>query len=461
MGGKASLLLVLGFSMIFLVVGQNFLGLSNRAIDNVSRYYSETQAQNIAVAGANMAANAIFMDKTWEAGYTNLSFAGGTINVYVSNPQATSSGKVTICHHPPGNAQAAKTLLLPASAVAAHIAHGDTYGACGSEVVDNTIATIVSEGTYNGVTKVVIVQLRPSNFAKFGNYYSSISAMPATGDTFHGPFHVNGTLSTYGSPVFLGKVSSKGNLSRSGSGYPVFNAGYQNGVDIPLEFDTTGLRTRAGSTVFRGSSSPNKGVNVRLYFNSDGTVTYSSQLEGASSWSTPQTVALSTFAPNGVIYVEKGNIYTKGTVDGNVTIVATKQGRSGFGNVYLEDNIRYLDNPRTNPSSNDMLGIIAEQDIRIKDNANTRGKNIYTEASMFAMNGSIGPEDGLVSQSFLGNWYILGGLIAKTTRVTATYSGSNPIKGLRFNHRFDERFYTVTPPAFPNTKNFEVVSWYE
>jgi len=198
-----------------------------------------------------------------------------------------------------------------------------------------------------------------------------------------------------------------------------------------------------------------------LYFNSNGTVTYSSQLEGASSWSTPQTVALSTFAPNGVIYVEKGNIYTKGTVDGNVTIVATKQGRSGFGNVYLEDNIRYLDNPRTNPSSNDMLGIIAEQDIRIKDNSDTRGKNIYTEASMFAMNGSIGPEDGLVSQNFLGNWYILGGLIAKTTRVTATYSGSNPIKGLRFNHRFDERFYTVTPPAFPNTKNFEVVSWYE
>ena len=80
---------------------------------------------------------------------------------------------------------------------------------------------------------------------------------------------------------------------------------------------------------------------------------------------------------------------------------------------------------------------------------------------MFAMNGNIGPEDGLVTQSFLGNWYILGGVIAKTTRVTATYSGSNPVRGLRFNHRFDERFYTVTPPAFPNTRNFEVVSWYE
>lgn len=460
MGGKAAILLVLGFSMIFLVVGQNFLGITNRAVDNVGKYYNDTQAYNIAVAGANMAANAIFMDKTWEVGYDNLSFAGGIIDVYVSNPQGVSSGRVTICHRPPGNPAGQKTLSLPVSAVAAHLAHGDVMGACGSETVDNTMATIVAEGTFNNITKVISVQLRPSNFAKFGNYYSSISAMPATGDTFHGPFHVNGTLYTYGSPVFLGKTSSKGGLSKYGSGNPIFNAGYQTGVDVPLQFDTTGLRTRAGSSVFRGTTSPNKGVDVRIYFNNDATITYSQKPEGGS-WTANTTVALSTFAPDGVIYVEKGNIYTKGTIDGNVSIVATKKGRSGFGNVYLEDNIRYLDNPTTNPNSNDMLGIIAEENIRIKDNSDTRGKNIYTEASMFAMNGNIGPEDGLVTQSFLGNWYILGGVIAKTTRVTATYSGSNPVRGLRFNHRFDERFYTVTPPAFPNTRNFEVVSWYE
>lgn len=461
MGGKASLLLVLGFSIIFLVLGQNFLGLSNRSIDNVSRYYSETQAYNIANAGANMAANAIFMDKYWDAGFSNLSFAGGIINVYISNPLATTTGKVWICHKPPGNPTAQKSLFLPSSAAATHMTHGDSYGQCGGETVDNTIATIVAEGTFNNVTKTIIVQLRPSNFAKFGNYYASITAMPATGDTFHGPFHVNGTLYTYGSPVFLGKVSSKGNLTKYGSGSPVFNAGYQPGVDIPLQFDTTGLRTKAGPTVFRGTSSPNRGVDVRLYFNNDGTVTYQSKPEGSSTWSPSTTTSLSTFAPNGVIYVEKGNIYTKGTLDGNVTIVATKANRTGFGNVYIENDIRYKDNPRTNSNSNDMLGIIAEENIRIKDNTDTRGKNIYTEASMFAMNGNIGPEDGLITQSFLGNWYILGGLIAKTTRETATYSGSNPVKGLRFNHRFDERFYTVTPPAFPNTKNFEVVSWYE
>jgi hypothetical protein len=39
--------------------------------------------------------------------------------------------KVTICHIPPGNPAAAHTITVGASAVKAHLAHGDTLGACG------------------------------------------------------------------------------------------------------------------------------------------------------------------------------------------------------------------------------------------------------------------------------------------------------------------------------------------
>ena len=83
MGGKASLLLVLGFSLIFLVVGHNFNNLSVNAVDNITDYYVESMAHNIAVSGANMAASQVFMDKTWGSGYSDLSFAGGIINVYI------------------------------------------------------------------------------------------------------------------------------------------------------------------------------------------------------------------------------------------------------------------------------------------------------------------------------------------------------------------------------------------
>ncbi len=458
MGGKAAILLVLGFSLIFLVVGQNFGNLSIRAVDNEVKYYKDAVAHNLAISGASMAANQLFMDKYWEAGYSNLSFAGGVINVFVSNNIIGLTGKVTICHKP--SFDGGQTLIIASSAVAAHLAHGDYLGPCGGGGFDDQVATIVSEGTYEGITKTVVVQLKPSNFAKFGNFYSSMSAYPATGDTFNGPFHVNTKLTTYGTPVFWGKVTTKNGLKKQGlPADPKFYGGYETGVDLPLQFDTTGLKSQA-SKIFRDTTGNNYKNDVSLYLNSDSTVTFSQSINGGA-WSTPQTSSLTTFAPSGVIYVERGNIYTKGTLDGKVTIVATKMNTTGAGQIFFEDNTVYKDDPRTIPSSNDMLGIIAEGDIRIKDNAATRGKDINTHASMFSLTGNIGPEDGLISQSYLGRWNILGGLIAKDTRQTATYSGSTPIKGLKFVHTYDTRFLLSVPPYFPHTQNFEVVSWFE
>jgi hypothetical protein len=41
------------------------------------------------------------------------------------------NGRVTICHIPPGNASARKTITIGASAWDAHRRHGDHRGACG------------------------------------------------------------------------------------------------------------------------------------------------------------------------------------------------------------------------------------------------------------------------------------------------------------------------------------------
>jgi len=48
------------------------------------------------------------------------------------------SEKVKICHRPPGNPDNAKTLSVGASAVSAHIAHGDSLGECSSEKSDKS-----------------------------------------------------------------------------------------------------------------------------------------------------------------------------------------------------------------------------------------------------------------------------------------------------------------------------------
>lgn len=455
------MLLVIGFSLIFMSVSNNFNTLSVKSVEGYSDYFVETMAYNIAVSGANMAANQIFIDRTWEAGYSNISINGGTLNVYVSNTASGATGKIKICHIPPGNYGARHTLELPASAIAAHLAHGDYLGVCDSAQGYNAqVATIVSEGKYGNVTKTINIELRPASYAKYGNFYATCSAQPATGDTFNGPFHVNGKLYTSGRPVFWGKVTTKSGLVMQGTPKdPKFYGGYQTGVDIPNEFDTTGMRSNAGK-VFKDTTGTGKTTDVRLYFNADGTVTYSNRI-GTGSYTTPKTVPITTLAPNGLLYVEKGNIYTKGTLNGRLTIVASKKGSSGYGKVFFEDNLQYQQDPKTFPNSDDMLGIVAESDIRIQDNANTRGKDIITQASMYSVTGTVGPEDGLVTQSALKSWRILGGVIAADTRVTATYSGSNPIKGLRFVHRYDDRFMTAVPPYFPRTKYYEVVSWFE
>ena len=72
MGGKALVLVISGFSLIFLVIAQNFGSVSNRSVDNYVDYYNESVAHNIAVSGANIAANEIYIDPTWDDGYNNI-----------------------------------------------------------------------------------------------------------------------------------------------------------------------------------------------------------------------------------------------------------------------------------------------------------------------------------------------------------------------------------------------------
>jgi len=84
MGGKAILLVVIGFSMIFSVVNFNSSNTTTRAVENLTEYYSKTTLHNIAASGANMAANKIFIDPDWTGSYSKLPFQGGELDINVS-----------------------------------------------------------------------------------------------------------------------------------------------------------------------------------------------------------------------------------------------------------------------------------------------------------------------------------------------------------------------------------------
>ena len=56
-----------------------------------------------------------------------------TLGTSVRDARAAAAGKVDVCHVPPGNPAGAMTISVgSAAALAAHLAHGDTQGACNS-----------------------------------------------------------------------------------------------------------------------------------------------------------------------------------------------------------------------------------------------------------------------------------------------------------------------------------------
>jgi hypothetical protein len=415
MGGKVSLLLILGFSGLFGIMGQNLLNFSNEASDNFYEYYNETRSHNIAVSGANMASNKLFMDRTWMNGWDDISIDGGSLTVTV-----------------------------------------ETFGTYNRR--------IYSIGSYRGASDTVIVTLQPKNFAQYGNFYDKNGAWWATGDTLRGPFHTNDWLRAYGTPVFLGNATTKKGVKLFNKfAHPEFHGDLDEGVEIPLEFDTSIIRIAAfdNGKIFRDTTGSNKITDVNLELNSDGTVKYSINID-KKGWTPDVTVPINTLAPNGVIYVEKGNVFIKGTLNGRLSVIATRVGTIHSGNIHITGDVKYNKDPRIDPESTDMLGLIAGEKVQL-DFDPTRG-DIDIHASIYSQN------DGLVIEKYKDypgahNMNLVGGIIGKELRATAKYAwdGNKYIvtNGYSYIHTFDERFYDIVPPSFPNTKYFKIVSWLE
>lgn len=436
MGGKASLLLVLGFSLIFLIVGNNFSGITTRAVDNFADYYDSTMAYNIAVSGTNILANKFFIDPNLPDKSDTMSYQGGLI----------------------------------------------TYTFSTSGVFSNT-KEIEIVGTFGSISKTIKVYLQPSKFSKFA-YFSVVEGNIwwKSQDTVWGPMHVQEDLQVSGSPVFMGKTSSKNGITYyygPGTDDPKFYGGYTSGVDMDLAIDgityldsiaqAGGKQIAGQDTVFlefQGDS-----VNVKFGANEPDT-----------------TYETSNYAPNGVISAYGATVRMEGTVSGQYTVAAVPEyhaatsvwgckrwkwwgcKRYGWintpayttgGDVFLDDDIVYSSDPRTNPSSSDLLGIVADGDIMITNNtANNSDINIH--AAIYSQNGGFGAED-YSSRPVAGDIHLLGGVVQYQRRAVGTFSASTQTNTAGFSKRYkyDDRLLIASPPSYPGTGSFEIVSWFE
>lgn len=404
MFGRASVFLVLGFSGILLLYTQSLFTFSSDSVDVYTQYYRNTMAENIASSAANFACNKFFLDPTWTSGYSNVSFSGGTFSASVSS-------------------------------------------------VGSNRKKITARGTYSGISKTVEVIFQPSSFARFG-YYGAI--MPGnlyyvTGDTVSGPMHVQGKLNVWGSPVFTGKVTTKNGLKKFDAATdPQFLGGYESGVNLPLPstLNTVSADASSGGRLFSNT-------DVWLTFNSNGSVDY--KVGAAGTWT---NVALSTFAPNGVIAVERGNLHIKGTLKGKVTLGASLSSGVSNGNIYLDDDIVYNTDPMS-ANCPDMLGLVATNNVIITDNAANK-HDININASIFSLKGGLQAENYSTIPN-CGSIRLTGGLIEYQAQATGVFDPSTGAitHGYNQNIRFDERFMTHVPPSFPTSTTFEVLTWFE
>lgn len=407
MGGKGALLLVLGFSLIFMIAGKNFNSMATATVENFANYYCDQKAHHLAASGINLVTNQIFLngalsDQTW-----NYNFDSGTIRVTLTTTNSSQQ-----------------------------------------------IKQLVSVGTFSGVSATIKIILKPSSFSKYA-YFSNAEAANTwwtSTDTIWGPFHTNGQLRVAGNPVFVGKVTLDGSLVKySNTAQPQFLGGFQTGVHIDIpSTGVSNLKAAAtsGGYKFSGQSTVYlefRGDSVRYRFNT----------------TSPWTYALgSTFAPNGVIFAENANLRIKGVIKGRYTVGADGTSR---GNIYLDDDVYYNKDPRIYPTSTDMLGIIAKNDIIITNNA-ANNNNIVIQASIYSESGSLVAED-YQKRPVSGEIRLLGGVIQNSIGNVAnfkTVGGSTVIiNGFSRRYRYDDRFMVLSPPYFPGTNSFEIVSWFE
>lgn len=405
MFGKASIILVIGFSMIFLLYQQNLINSQSGSVVTYADYYSKIAARDLAVAAANLACNQIFIDPEWESNYSNTSFKGGTITIKVNDISSTKK----------------------------------------------EIVAISRLGAYNDT---IVIVLNTSNFGRFA-YYAAIAPgniYYVTGDTVWGPMHVQGFLNVNGSPVFMGKVTaSKGIKYGSPGSTPIFNGGYEGGVSLTIPDDLNDVYAAAAANgkVFSGYN------DVWLTFLANGTVNY--KTSAAAAWTNTTIAALTS---NGVIAVDKGNLHIQGKVKGRVTVYAGASSGGGSGNVFIDDDITYVGNP-LDPSCTDMLGIVASNNVLIADKPETKG-DVTIHGTIFNFGGGITVEN-LNSIGKQGVLRLVGGLIQRQGQVVNIYNANDNVilKGYSLNIRYDNRLLLDTPPEFPATGSYEILSWRE
>ncbi len=164
--------------------------------------------------------------------------------------------------------------------------------------------------------------------------------------------------------------------------------------------------------------------------------------------------------PNGALLIDSANVRIKGKFTGQLTVSVQSSGVANKGKMYLDSSVAYKTNPLVNSNSTDMLGLCAEDSIVISNNSNNSG-NVTIQAALFSLKKGLGVEqysNGVVR----GRINLLGGISQYQRAAVGTLDGSGNVNsGFSKSYSYDNRMMVASPPYYPTTGSYEILSWYE
>ncbi len=305
--------------------------------------------------------------------------------------------------------------------------------------------TIVSLGTYNGVPRTLTLRVKMISFSHWG-YLSNTEIDPVwggnwwiTGMISTGPTHTNGRFNMWGAPVFEGAVSqvhSSVNYWSPSTDNPDYQQGLTTGAPslaLPVASDFM-TSIQAGAQAAQGMQLTGDSTITLV---SDGTMNVTNAARGWTNQNMP-------IPANGALFVQSGNATVQGVLNGQLTIASD-------ANIYIGGNLIYNTDPRTNPSSTDMLGLVAYNNVYVTDQG---PQDIEVDGSITALTGQFQVQN---FWTFLkGDLVQYGGLTTKLpgglTGIFDTSTGQ-VIHGYNQLQYYDERLKDQAPLWYPPVKD--------
>ncbi len=321
---------------------------------------------------------------------------------------------------------------------------------------------LTSTGTFGSMNRILSNFVQVDNYARYlwftnKELFDDIPVWFGNNDVLNGPTFTNGHFNIYRNPTFGSEVRSVDdyitfynnnpnnhvNLQQTTNpphDLPDFQQGMQFGAESStMPSQALGLRSAASGGGLSLSG------NTIVTLQADGTMRVTNSKK---KW-TNKSMALPA---NGALFVNKGTLTISGTLDGRLTAGASDD-------VIIPSNIIYKDNPRTNPNSNDTLGLIGEKDIVIDDDAST---NLEIDACIMAMGTSFMVENWQTIAA-KGTLTVYGGIIQDERGPVGTFNSQTgqKISGYSKDYLYDTRLLASPPPYMPTTGDYVTLSWEE